>query len=156
MLSSLLSARRVAHVVMAVGAVSLFAACGDDDPVEPDDEPDVQTMTLSAGANSTTIDKTTGAASGVLTIPAGTTTITATFKKADGTTEGRVTGADFDVRISPATGTPFIWTPNTNLGGTLVTSGVTSGQTINATVDLFHRAEGHADFGPYTFQLRIQ
>jgi hypothetical protein len=66
------------------------------------------------------------APSGALTIPSGTTTITATFKKADGTAESRVTGTEFDVRIAPA------------------------------SVDLFHRAEAHADFGPYNFQLRIQ
>jgi hypothetical protein len=142
--------------MMVVAAVSFASACNDDDPVEPEDEPEVQTMTLTAGANSITIDKTTGAASGALTIPSGATTITATFKKPDGTAETRVTGTEFDVRIVPASGTAFTWTPNTNLGGTLVTSGVTSGQTINATVDLFHRAEGHADFGPYNFQLRIQ
>src|SRR5687767_3019757 len=112
--SSFLNVRRAVHVTMMIAAVSLVTACGDDDPTEPDDEPEVQTMTLTAGASSITIDKTTGAASGQLTVPAGTTTITGSFKKADGSVESRVTGAEFDVRISPASGTAFTWTPNTN------------------------------------------
>lgn len=156
MLSSLSEVRRAVTVALLVASVPLFVACGDDDPVEPDPEPEVQTMTLTAGASSITIDKTTGAPSGQLTVAAGTTTITAAFRKADGSVEALVTGAEFDVRISPASGTPFTWTPNTSLGGTLVTSGVTSGQTIPSSVDLFHRAEAHADFGPYTFTIRIQ
>jgi len=157
MLLSPFRVRRIVHLTIVASALSALAACNDDDPVEPEPEPEVQTMTLTAGTSSITIDKTTGAPSGQLTVPAGTTTITATFKKADGTTETLVTGAEFDVRISPATGTPFAWTPNTSLGGTLVTSsGVTSGQTIPSTVDLYHRTEQHADFGPYNFTIRIQ
>jgi hypothetical protein len=155
MLSTLTNVRRLALTTIAA-FVGFTAACDDDDPVEPEPEPQVQTMTLTAGGSTITIDKTTGAASGQLTVAAGTTTITATFRKADGTTETLVTGAEFDVRIRPASGTPFTWTPNTNLGGTLVTSGVTSGQTIPAKVDLFHRAEQHADFGEYDFTIRIQ
>jgi hypothetical protein len=156
MLASPFRARRIVQLTILATALSALAACDDDDPVEPEPEPEVQTMTLTAGTSSITIDKTTGAPSGQLTVPAGTTTITATFKKADGTTETIVTGAEFDVRIRPVTGTPFAWTPNTTLGGTLVTSGVTSGQTIPSTVDLFHRAEQHSDFGPYNFTIRIQ
>jgi hypothetical protein len=144
------------QLALVIGCVSIVAACGDDDPVEPEPEPEVQTMTLTAGASSITIDKTTGAPSGQLTIPSGTSTITATFRKADGSIESLVTGAEFDVRIRPATGTPFTWTPNTSLGGAIVTSGVTSGQTIASTVDLFHREENHADFGPFNFTIRIQ
>ena len=158
MLSSLLTVRRAVHLTILATTLSALAACGDDDPVEPDDEPEVQTMTLAAGTTTLTFDKTTGGptGTGILTIPAGTTTITATFRKADGSIETLVTGDEFDVRIRPATGTPFTWTPNTSLGGTLVTSGVTTGQTIASSVDLFHRAEQHADFGPYNFQIRIQ
>ena len=156
MLSSLRPARRLARFAAVVAAVSMIAACDDDDPTGVEQEPEVQTMTLTAGASSITIDKTTGAASGQLTVPSGTTTITATLRRADGSTETLVTGAEFDVRITPATGTPFAWTPNTSLGGSLVTSGVTSGQTIASTVDLYHRAEQHADFGPYPFTIRIQ
>lgn len=155
-MQSSFNVRRIARLTVGLLAISALAACGDDNPTEPNNEPEVQTMTLTAGTSAITINKTTGAASGQLTIAPGTTTITATFKKADGSDESRVSGSQFDVRISPSAGTPFTWTPNTSLGGTLVTSGVTSGQTINASVDLYHRAEGHADFGPYSFQLRIQ
>jgi hypothetical protein len=156
MIAPFMHFRRATTAALVIASLSLVAACGDDDPTDPEPEPQVQTMTLTAGASSITIDKTTGAASGQLTVPAGTTTITASFKKADGSVESLVTGAEFDVRIRPATGTPFTWTPNTSLGGSLVTSGVTSGQTIASSVDLYHREEAHEDFGPYNFTIRIQ
>src|SRR5687768_12792331 len=123
MLSSLLDVRRAVGFALVVVSVSIVAACGDDDPVEPEPDPEVQTMTLTAGSSSITFDRTVGGVTpsgSSLTIPAGTTTITATFRRADGSIETLVTGAEFDVRIRPASGTPFTWTPNSNLGGTLV------------------------------------
>lgn len=150
--------RRSTQFALLLASMTVVA-CGDD-PNEPEDpEPEVQTMTLTAGASTLTIDKSVGGptpAGSVLLVPAGVATITASFRKADGSIETLVSGAEFDVRISPATGTPFTWTPSTNLGGTLTTSGVTSGQNIASTIDLFHREEAHADFGPFNFTIRIQ
>jgi hypothetical protein len=149
-----LSLRRLA-APLAMAALLTTAACSDD-PTEPEDEPEVQTMTLTVGANSITFDKTTGAASGVLTVPAGTSTVAAVYKKADGTVESLVTSTEFDLRITPTTPANLSFTPNGAFSGTLVTSGLASNATTTARAALFHKAEQHEDFGPYNFTLRIQ
>jgi hypothetical protein len=147
-------------MAFAIAASLTISACSDDDPTGTEPEPEVQQLILTAGANTLTIDRTIGGptpAGSVLTIPLGATPITAVVRKADGSVETLVTGAEFDIRISPTTGTPFTWAPNATLGGTLTTAAsVTSGQNMAATVDLFHRAEGHADFGPYPITIRAQ
>jgi hypothetical protein len=145
------SVRLVFAMLLTSGAV----ACGDD-PVEPENEPEIQTLTLSVGANSITIDKTTGAASGQLAVPAGTSTVTAVWRKADGTVEALVTSDEFDLRIVPTNSANLSWTANGAFGGTLTTTGLTSSQTTTAQVSLFHKAEQHDDFGPYTIIVRIQ
>src|SRR5688572_12255954 len=101
MLSALASSRRRLVGIVAVAALSLTAVACDDDPASPEEEPEVQTVTLTVGTSSITIDKTTGAASGTLMIPATASTITAQWKKADGTVESLVTSAEFDLKIVP-------------------------------------------------------
>ena len=148
--------RHSTRLAIAILATAAFTACSDDDPVEPEDEPEVQTLTLTVGASTITIDKTTGAASGQLTVPAGTSTVTAVWKKADGSVESLITSAEFDLRIVPTNSANLSWTPTGAFGGTLVTTGLTSGQTTTAQASLFHKEEGHSDFGPYTITIRIQ
>lgn len=141
--------------VAALALLATIAACGDD-PVEPEDEPEIQTLTLTVGANSITIDKTTGAASGQLPVPAGTSTMTAVWKKSDGSLEALVTSAEFDLKVTPTTPANLSWTPTGAFGGALTTTGLASNQTTTAQVSLFHKAEQHDDFGPYTITIRVQ
>jgi hypothetical protein len=148
--------RQLATAAMMVIAIASLSACSDDDPAEPEDEPEIQTVTLTVGASTITIDKTTGAASGQLVVPAGTSTVTASWKRADGSAEPLVTSAEFELRIVPSNSANASWIPASAFGGSLTTTGLTSGQTTTAQVSLFHKEEQHDDFGPYTFTIRIQ
>jgi hypothetical protein len=149
--------RRPLHVLVAALTLSAVAACSDDDPVAPpEEEPEIQTVTLTVGASSITIDKTTGAASGQLVVPAGPSTVTAVWKKADGSIESIVTSDEFDLKFAPTNPANLTWTAAGAFGGTLTTSGLTSGQTTTAGVSLFHKEEQHDDFGPYTITIRVQ
>jgi hypothetical protein len=147
--------RRPLHVLVAALTLSAVAACNDD-PVEPEPEPEVQTLTLTVGTSVVTIDRATGAASGQLVVPAGTSTVTAVWRKADGSIEDLVTSDEFDLKFEPDNPANLSWTANGAFGGTLTTTGLTSGQTTTAQVSLFHRAEGHPDFGGYPVTIRIQ
>ena len=147
--------RRSARLAVAVLATTALASC-DDDPVEPDDEPDVQTLTLTVGVSSITINGSTGAASGDLVVPAGTSTVTAVWRRADGSVEDLITSDEFELRIVPTTPANLSWTPNGAFGGTLTTTGLTSGQSTTAQVSLFHILEGHEDFGEFPITIRLQ
>ncbi|MBK8058802.1 MAG: hypothetical protein IT358_00535 [Gemmatimonadaceae bacterium] len=153
MLSTLVARRFVTPLILA--ATLVVGACSDD-PTEPEDEPEVQTLTLTVGSSTITIDKTTGAASGNLVVPAGTSTVAAQWKRADGSLETLITSAEFDLKITPATPANLTWTPNGAFAGTLVTTGLASNATTNASVALFHKEEQHEDFGPYNFTVRVQ
>jgi hypothetical protein len=148
--------RRPLHLLVALLTLTAVAACSDDDPVAPEEEPEIQTVTLTVGASTVTIDKTTGAASGQLVVPAGTSTVVAVWKKADGSIESIVTSDEFDLKFAPTNPANLSWTASGAFGGTLTTTGLTSGQTTTAGVSLFHKLEQHDDFGPFTITIRIQ
>lgn len=157
MLSTLVTRRLATRRLVApllLAATLALGACSDS--TEPDDEPEIQTLTLTVGSNSITIDKSTGAASGALVVTAGTSTVAAQWKRADGSNEALVTSNEFDLKIVPTAAANVTWTPNGAFGGTLVTTGLASNATTTATVALFHKEEQHEDFGPYNFTIRIQ
>jgi hypothetical protein len=154
----MLTTSRVRRSMQFAAALALLAttvACKDD-PVEPEPEPEIQTMTLTVGASTISVDATTGAASGELVVPLGASTVTATFRKADGTNETLVTSDEFDLKFTPTDPTRLSWVANGAFGGTLTATGLTSGQTTTAQVSLFHKEEQHDDFGPFTITVRIQ
>jgi hypothetical protein len=152
--ATLWNRRLLSTLALAIFATSAVAC--DDDPVEPEDEPEVQTVTLSVGASTITINKTTGAPSGDLIVPAGASTVTAVWKRADGSVEPLITTAEFELRIVPTTSANLSWVPSGAFGGTLTTAGLVSGQSTTAQVSAFHLVEQHNDFGPYTFTVRVQ
>lgn len=151
---SMLFVRRVA-TPLVLAASLVLGACSDD-PTEPEDEPEVQSLTLTVGASSITIDKTTGAASGNLVVPSGTSTVTAQWKRADGSNEALISSDDYELRIVPTNAANLTWTPAGAFGGTLVVTGLASNATTSARVSLLHKKEQHEDFGPYTFTVRVQ
>lgn len=148
-------ALRICRFFLAAAAVATLAACSDS--TDPDEhEVDVYSVTLTVGASSITINRTTGAPSGELNVPAGTSTVAATWRRANGTVEDEVTDAEFQLRIVPTNSAVLAFTAAGAFAGTLVTTGLLSGQSTTAAVSLFHPGEGHEDFGPYTFTIRIQ
>lgn len=151
MLSTLFPApllRRIRTTAVLSALVFGAAACSDD-PTEPDDEPDVQTVTLTVGASTVTINKTTGAPSGNLVVPAGTSTVTAQWLRPNGSNETLITDAEFDLRIVPSNTTEVTYAPTGARSGTLTLVNLAAGGTTAAQVSLFHRDEQHNDFGPY-------
>lgn len=148
------SVRRFA-TPLVLAASLVLGACSDD-PTEPEEEPEVQTLTLTVGGSSITIDKTTGAASGNLVVPAGTSTVAAQWKRADGSNESLITSDEFELRIVPTAAANLTWTPTGAFGGTLVVTGLASNATTTARASLLHKEEQHEDFGPYTFTVRVQ
>lgn len=149
-------ARPISRSFLAAAAiVGTLAACSDS--TEPDEhELDVYSVTLTVGASSITINRTTGAPSGELIVPVGQSAITATWRRPDGTVEDAVTDAEFQLRIVPTNGSVLSYTTGGAFAGTLVVTGLLSGQTTTAQVSLLHPGEGHEDFGPFTFTIRVQ
>jgi hypothetical protein len=146
-----LSPRRSLLMVALVAGSALFAACDDDDPVEPEPEPTFNRVefTLTAGAT-TRVDTvtTTGAQTGNRAFPAGTTTVTISntrFLRADGTVDPVVTAAVFELRqgTGGTAGVTFTRTAGQSFQGTI--AGLTDG-TRSVMIELLHIAEGHEDF----------
>jgi hypothetical protein len=144
--------RRSSAIALTFLALGAFNACSDDDPVEPDEEPEVASLRLTVGTNSVTISTTQ---SPTLNVASGSNNVTAEWLKADGTVETRVTDAEFELRIAQATGSNLTWTPSSARAGTLVVTGLSGGATAAAQVSLFHKEEQHDDFGPLTFTIRV-
>ncbi|HEX4933522.1 MAG TPA: hypothetical protein VFV33_10115, partial [Gemmatimonadaceae bacterium] len=106
MLSTFVARRVVTPFVLAASLV--LGACSDS--TEPEEEPEVQTLTLTVGSNSITINKSTGTASGPLLVPAGTSTVAAQWKRADGSNETLITSAEFELKIVPTSAVNVSWT----------------------------------------------
>jgi hypothetical protein len=148
-------ARRALPFAATVAVLLAAGACSDD-PAAPEEEPEVQTLTLTVGSSTITINKTTGSASGNLVVPLGVSTVTAVWRKADNSLEDLITSGEFELRIEPVTPSNLSWVASGAFGGTLTTTGLTSGQTTTAKVSLYHIVSGHPDFGEYTITIQIQ
>jgi hypothetical protein len=133
-----------------IASSGFFAACDDDDPVEPPDEPTFNRVefTLTSGGT-TRVDTvtTTGTQTGNRNFPAGTTTVTvsARFLNPDGSVDPVVTAADFELRqgTGGSAGVTFTLTPGQSFQGTI--SGLTNG-TRSVMLQVFHKSEMHEEF----------
>lgn len=141
--------RRVLRLAAFVPMVALAAACGDDDPVEPELEPTftrmVLTFTPTGGtASSIEITRASAAVSGPLTIPAAGGTLVATFLNADGSTDAVIAGNqdDYETRIlTPAQPLATF----TRIGPNSFTVARNTAGTLTVPVQLFHKATNHDD-----------
>src|SRR5687767_2758606 len=124
--------RRTRQLAVTLIAATAFAACDDDDPVEPDDEPGIASVRLIVGTD-TAIVTTTSA--GTLDVASGANTVAAEWFKADGSVETLVTNAEFELRIQQASGTGTLgWTATGARSGTLTVTGLAAGASIAAQV----------------------
>lgn len=150
MMASTFPIRRVLRLAALVPTIALAAACGDDDATEPEAEPTfnrmVLTLTPTGGqAQTVTITRASASASGALTIPAsGSSTLTATFINADGTTDQVIAGnqGDYETRVLPGT-TPRATFTRTGPNTFSVARISAGNETVR--VQLWHLATGHDD-----------
>ncbi len=141
----------------AVLALALFGAACSDSTGTKEEEPEIATMRLTIGASTVNVSSTGAVTGGPLVIPRGTTsTITASFLRADGSADPLVTSAKFRLQVTTSTGVTGITfanaTPN-GLNGTFTTAANATGGTIRFA--LLHIAENHEDFGPFPVTVQV-
>ena len=143
----------------AVLALALFgAACSDSTGTDDDEhEPEVATMRLTIGNSTVNVSANGTVTGGPLVIPRGATTpITASFLKADGTPDPKVTASEFRLQVTLSTGVTGITfanaTPN-GLNGSFTTTATATGGQIRFA--LLHIEENHEDFGPFPVTVQV-
>jgi hypothetical protein len=149
MLSSLRLRRslRFAAVLLAIAATT---AC-ERNPIEFDDEPDIAAVRLSVGNQVVTINESGVQTPASVTVPMGTTAISAQFLRSDGQVETRVTSDVFRLEIVPSSAPGVTFTRTGPFAGTL---NATTAGTKTVEVQAFHIEEGHEDFGQsFTFTV---
>jgi hypothetical protein len=149
-MSATRSPRRSILMLALVASSTLFAACDDDDPVEPSDEPTftrAEFILVGGGDSDTIFVNTSGVQTGTATFPTGTTsvTVTARFLRADNSVDPVVTAADFELRgtTGGTAGVTFTLTAGQSFQGTI--AGLTNG-TRSIMMQLWHKADQHEDF----------
>jgi hypothetical protein len=137
-------------LLVAALALPFIAAC-DEDPVEPDEHAEeLAEVRLTVGSQTLTINE--GGAQGDLTIPNGPSSVTATFLAGDGDAV-TLDGEEFEIRLNTQNAAIVTFTRTGPFAGTL--TGVADGSAVVA-VSVFHKEEGHDDFGPFNVNVTVQ
>jgi len=139
--------RRPALRSVAFAAVFALAACSSTTEV---DEPEIGSVRLTV--DGTVLVITPGGAQGTLTLNAGASSVSATFLDEDGAIM-TLDPAEFEIRIIPANTTLLTFLRSTAFTGTLNRLGT---GTTTMRVSVFHKDEGHDDFGPHTVSVTLQ
>ena len=141
--------RMLATFFLAI--LPVLAACNDD-PAEPGEELPAA-MRLTVGSQIVTVDDAGNVTGGPITIPVGTTSITAVFLDADLQPADFVSATEFELRVTPASTAIVTFARASAFAGSL--TGVSTGST---TIEfaLFHLEEQHDDFGPFNVPLTVQ
>ena len=156
------STRRALRAALLVPALAFAAACGDDDPTEPEPELTfirvVLTFQPTGGgtAQTVTITRASSAVSAPLVIPASGGTLTARYLNADGT-EDQVLAADqesFETRIVATGVTQATFARQGSSPNTFTVTRNAAG-TAQVQVQLFHLDSGHEDFEA-TMTIQVQ
>ena len=141
--------RPVFRLAAALALVAV-AACNDSSGPDEDPADEVASIRLTIVQGAATSNFTVASSGAVtpapLRIPVGTSTVTATFLRADGSTVSAGDLADFQLRLKPAAGLTFARTAP--FVGTLTTTAA-AGSTVAVELCLFHIEENHCDFGPW-------
>lgn len=150
---------RSRHAAAAMMVVALLAGGCKDDPVAPEEEePEVATMRLTINGTTVVNVSENGTVSGTFKIPVGTSTVVATWLKADGTPDPVASdGTKFRLSVvvpSNTNGVAFTLSSSNNFTGTFTATSNTA-TAIQATFGLFHLEEQHTDFGPFTVPVTV-
>jgi hypothetical protein len=137
--------------IAALALVPIMSACTEDPIIDPDADPGEDVATIRLTVATQTIDIGPGGASLSLDLPRGTTTITATFLRANGTTLTLPSTGAFAVNFASNNTNRMTFTRTGNFTGTL-TAGL-AGPAI-LSVELLHGS--HTDFGPHNVTVNVQ
>ncbi|MGI9629246.1 MAG: hypothetical protein ACR2QM_20655 [Longimicrobiales bacterium] len=140
-----------AFFLIALGLV--VAACGDDTPMEEEQEPQVATMRLTVGAQTVDVAEDGTVTGGPISIPVGMTAVSVEFLLASGQPEPLVTAAEFQANVASDDETTVTFTRTSAFAGML--DGVASGSAV-LSFSLFHIEEAHEDFGPFPVSTTVQ
>lgn len=135
--------RRLFMTPLAVAASLTLGAC-DDDPVEIEEEPDVQQLRIQVAAQTVMVNVLSGAVTGgpirlTAGIPAA---VSVQFLGANGTPDPLVTASDFRLDVTSSTPT-VTFARQSAFAGTL--TGTQSGSVGTVKFSLFHLGEQHTE-----------
>src|SRR5688572_27945486 len=105
----------------ALLALAVPTAGCDDDPVEPEEEPEVAVMRLTVGSQTINVNAETGAVTGgpiIIATGGSGTTLSATFLRDDGQPDPLVVTADFRLDATPANTAIVTFTRTGSFAGT--------------------------------------
>lgn len=143
------SSRRAATLVLAAFALSASACSHDDDH----DEPEVESMRITVAGQSPITVSSTGVQSGTLNLVQGSaTTITVEFLDATNADAIAEHADEFQVQVTPATGSGLTFARTGPFAGTL--TGSLTGTRVVALA-LLHIEENHEDFGPFNVNVNV-
>lgn len=144
--------RNTARALLTLTLGLVVASCGDD-PVAEEGEPEVATMRLTVGSQTINVADDGTVTGGPITIPVGSTAISAQFLLASGQPEPLVKPDVFQLTVSSDNAGVASFTRGGAFNGSLV--GGAKGTTI-LRFALFHIEEGHEDFGPFPVTVVVQ
>jgi hypothetical protein len=148
----MLSNRRRFALVTAIVALGFGSACSDD-PVEPPDPADeIATVRVTIGTQ--TVNFTEGGPNpGSITVPVGTNNVTVTFLRANNSTV-TLDGNEFEIQLNSQNTARVTFERTAPFAGNL--RGVAAGSAAVVVVQLYHKQEMHADFGPHNLNVTVQ
>ncbi len=146
------SARALLSSMLLAVAISA-SACGKDATSPEEEEPSVTSMVLTfSNGQTATI---TGSGNNAVRIPVGATTVSAVFRRADGTPDPIVVTSVFRLEVvAPAGNLSFARNASNSFAGTLTATAATT-TAVPVTFSLLHVAENHSDFGPFTVNITV-
>lgn len=141
--------RRKLGLALLASAV-VTAGCGTDDTTEPEPEPNVASIVITAGASTVTINNTTGAQIGTFNLRTdGANTVTFRFLDASGQDEPVIVAQRSQFEVRPGSPLPSGVVFTGGSAGTGARFIVTINPTVTGTVvipfQLWHIGEGHAE-----------
>lgn len=130
-------------------ALALGVTACNDDPTEPE-EPEIGTMRLTVGTQ--TLTYTEGGGPTTLMISGASTPVSATFLDSGGAAL-TLDGTEFEIQLIPANTGVLTFNRTTPFSGTL--NRVSAGTTV-VQIGVFHKLEGHFDFGTFDVSFTVQ
>ncbi|HUF67413.1 MAG TPA: hypothetical protein VMM79_02085 [Longimicrobiales bacterium] len=136
--------RRLSFITVFAAATALVA-CGDS--TGPDDHEEIpHEVRLTVGSQVITINEDGVVTGGPITIPVGSTNITAVFLDDEGDVIGDLSADEYELQVTSDNAAVASFNRTSAFAGSLV--GGMAGQTV-LRFSLFHLEEQHEDFGPF-------